>query len=70
LKGLTQKAGERLFNTDEQKNMFLKSVGASDDLQELIINNNIIKYVDGLRGCSKLVLTLVGKYFETKLNGV
>ena len=66
IKALFDKLASSLLNEDEKKT-FLETVKNSRDLPMLLVENDIIDYVDSIDGIVKIVLTVGGMLCQSKI---
>jgi hypothetical protein len=66
MQGITQMLSNKVMADETQKNNFVNSILHSNDLKKLTIDNQILQYVDSLAGVPKILLTVFGKYVESR----
>lgn len=57
----------KTLQNGNQREHFVKSISTSKDLKALLVDNEIINKLDELSGPLKIVLTLISKWYESKM---
>lgn len=66
MRAVSEKIADQSLTHEEQRKKFIKLIGESKDLKNLMIDNMIVEKLDSITGIPKILLTVYAKWVESR----